>query len=165
MFSGRRRIRRVRAAVLYLMRYVGLQGRCDCVLTCDERGHPGLLVRIDTRQFVPFSERQHFESYFCRKLGEFGELGVDGRWALRLVIRDRDELATPRLVVSSQRIASILRAFNDPVPDARGDDERVLELRESVRQRLSARREERGNTGYAPLADAVLTDLGALGQR
>lgn len=148
------------------MRHVGLQGHCDCLLTHDEHGRDGVLLRIETRQCVPPSERLHFERYFARKLRELGALGSAGGWALQLVIRDRNEpapdAARPHRHVSSGRIASILRAFNGHT-GARAQDQ-VLELRESVRQRLSARREERRDSDYAPLSSPALTDLGALAE-
>lgn len=166
IFMRRARIRRVRAAVQYLMRHVGLVGRCDCVLTRDERGHLGIWLRIETRQRVPRTERQHFQAYFRRKLREFGELGDRGHWHLRLLILDGDDLTAaavrPRAPVSSGHIAAIVRAFNGGETGPANLEARVLELRDSVRQRLIARREERIGSDYSPLAAATLTELGSL---
>ncbi|HMN21154.1 MAG TPA: hypothetical protein PKA16_07155 [Ottowia sp.] len=166
IFTRRARIRRVRAAVQYLMRHVGLVGRCDCVLTRDERGRVGVWLRIETRQLVPRTERQHFQAYFRRKLREFGELGSAPHWHLRLVILDGDDLTAaavrPHAPVSSGHIAAIVRAFNSAETGPASLEARVLELRDSVRQRLIARREERAASDYSPLEAATLTELGAL---
>lgn len=165
-FTRRARIRRVRTAVQYLMRHVGLVGRCDCVLTRDERDRVGVWLRIETRQLVPRTERQHFQAYFRRKLREFGELGGTGDWHLRLVILDGDDLTAaavrPRASVSSGHIAAIVRAFNGAEIGPASLETRVLELRDSVRQRLLARREERAVSSYCPLEAATLTELGSL---
>lgn len=166
IFMRRARIRRVRAAVQYLMRHVGLVGHCDCVLTRDERGRLGVWLRIETRQLVPRSERQHFQAYFRRKLREFGELGGGGQWHLRVLILDGDDLAAaavrPRVPVSSGHIAAIVRAFNNGETGPASLEARVHELRDSVRQRLIARREERAASDYSPLEAAALTALGSL---
>lgn len=162
-FTPSTRIRRIRSAVHYLMRHVGLAGRCDCVLTRDERGRVGIWLRIETSQVVPRSERLRFQSYFRRKLREFGELGRG--WELRLMLCDRDELMLAAPAdgrVSSQRIASIVRAFNGGESEPMSLEERVHEMRDSVRQRLSARRVERVGSDYAPLLAGSLTELGAL---
>ena len=167
IFTRRARIRRVRAAALFLMRHVGLIGRCHCVLTRDEGGRGGVWLRIETPQLVPLAERRAFETYFRRKLGELGELPAS-HWDLSLVICDRDELAAPaaraRGPVSSRRIAAILRASNDSASPPAPHVEQVRQMRDSVRQRLSARREQRGHSDYAPLRPLPLTDLSPLAE-
>lgn len=165
-FPRRSRIRRVRAATQFLMQHVGLAGACDCVLTRDERGRKGVWLRIETRQLVPRTERKHFQAYFRRKLREFGELGRAGDWHLRVIILDGDDLRAaavqPRAPVSSGYIAAIVRAFNGGETRPASLEARVHELRDSVRQRLIARREERAASDYSPLEAATLTELGTL---
>ncbi len=163
--SGRAaRIHQVRSLSRLLMRHVGLLGRVDCVVTRDSQGHDGLLLQIQTHLHVPLADRAQFETYFRRKLAEFGELGPRGEQSLKLLIRDGEEIAWSGAKVpahiSSKRIALILRSAN---PSDSGDeelDDRVAQMRESLRQRLSTRRQERIARDGEPRE--LLTDLGGL---
>ncbi len=156
------RLHRVRSATRLLMRHVGLSGRCDCVLTHDERGRRGVLLRIETSQRVPWAERGRFEAYFQRKLFEMGALGE--RTMLQLVLFDGEDLAgaasAPQGHVSSRQIARIVRSANPGDAAESPHDARVTQLREH----LSARRRARIDSDFSPLQAAPLTELSPLGE-
>ena len=84
------RLRRVREAAQYLMDYVGLHGRCECLGMRDAEGRSALLVIVTTKLNVPVAEREQFQPYVQRKLAEWGEID---HLPVMVVIRDAQDLA------------------------------------------------------------------------
>ena len=164
VFGGAVRLHRVRSATRLLMRHIGLNGRCDCMRTHDERGRRGVLLRIETGQRVPLAERPQFQAYFQRKLFELGVLSERDRGAVQLVLFDADDLAgaasAPPHHVSSRRVAGIVRGANPGGAAELAHGQRVVQLREH----LSARRRARLATDFSPLQAASLTELSPLGE-
>jgi hypothetical protein len=154
-------LRRVRAASAYIMRHVGMTGRVDCLGTRDADGRPGFILMVQTPQCIPGAAREEIRQFFRRKLTELGELRGQ---PFMLLIRDAEDLSLAHRAPansSSARIASVVAAANDEVE--RGlPAEQLADLRSVVRQRLSERRRERGDSDYAPLRPVPLTALGSL---
>jgi hypothetical protein len=166
-FGGRAvRLNRLTETALYIMNYVGMEGRCKCVVTCDAEGQAGQLLVVHTQHLVPLEEREVFQRYFRRKLTD---LGVAGPLPLMVMIRDGDDLSRimhqqKQAPASSARIASVLSAVNGALPTALSIEEQLYKQREE----MALRRERRFGHNRAAAAQqdderaAQMTDLGAL---
>jgi len=154
-----KKLRRLRAASLLLMRHVRLEGRAQCLFTRGADGRIGVLLIVQTQQRIPGAAREEIRRYFRRKLTEFGEL--EGQ-PFRMQIRDGDDLSQAhraRADSSSARVASIIIAANQAsASDALA--EQLASKRMALQQRLSERRQLGEASAYVPLAP--LTDLGDL---
>ncbi|QTD46939.1 hypothetical protein [Ottowia testudinis] len=149
-------LRRLQASAQYIMRHVGISGRAECLATRSADGRAGVMLVIQTPKHVPVAAREEIQQYFRRKLTELGELRDE---PFRLVIRDGDDLSLAhraRADSSSARIASVIAAANQR-SDAEEPAEQLADLRMTVRQRTSERRQARVDSDYAPL-----TDIGSL---
>lgn len=148
----RRSLQRIRAATEFLMRHMGLEGHCECAWSSDERERLGLLLRIETIARVPWAEREHFQTYFRRKLGQLRELGRLDDWDFQLVIVDAEDrqrrLESRQEPVSSRRIAAIVRDSNqeqppEPKQPNQPEGQSLAEFRASVHRHWSQFRQSR----------------------
>jgi hypothetical protein len=170
------RLRRLGQAVHWLMKYVGMTGQCDCLLTYGANGRPGYLLTIRTSQQVPVDERELFQSWFRRKLAEMGEIGPH---PLMVSIHDSRDWSRARKLpgaVSSGRVASIIAAANPAAPP----DQLALHLAALRQQFVDSRRKPAINDtlpaaiehatasappnddAFAPTQSFNMTDLGQL---
>jgi hypothetical protein len=150
LFRGRTaRLRRLKQGALYLMKHVQMTGYCECLGTRDADDQAGYLLVVNTHQIIPVAERELIQSYFRRKLAEFGETGS---LPLMVVVRDGDDLsraAQPAALASSARIASIIVASNQSAPE--GPSSQLLRQR---REDLAAERKHRFGEGEAEADEA-----------
>ncbi|MDO5623383.1 MAG: hypothetical protein Q4G71_01700 [Pseudomonadota bacterium] len=145
----------VERAAQTVMHYVGLSGRCDCLLTRDRLGRLGFLLRIETRQHIPAPDRVELGQYFGRKIQEMVRLEPH-----RLVVWFQDAKDSVRLSsmapASTARIVAHIRAAN-PTDEERAASAMVEQLRAEVQQGRQARRRQQQDDLEVPA-----TDLGAL---
>lgn len=156
------RLRRLKQGALYLMKHVQMTGYCECFVTRDADDQPGYLLIVNTHQIIPVSDRELIQSYFRRKLAEFGETGS---LPLLVTLRDGDDLAhamqQPPALASSARIASIIAAANQGSPE--GPPSQLLrQRREDLAAERKHRFEDSGGGDYEPKQEMPMTDLGSL---